>query len=209
MTRLGGARWLAAPAPEGDEAIVREVLAGASFRFGELVRRHRARLRRVTGAVLRDPHEAEDAVQQALLQAFSALDRWAGAAPFGAWVARIALNEALLRARRARRVARAAVVLLADEAAPETPEQQVASREAMERVEAALPGLTRDQREVLQLAGIDELPHADVAARLGVSAGAVKVRLHRARTALRGLVEDPRRCPFGRPRGACRGRPRP
>lgn len=196
MASPGAARPLEAGV--GDEEIVREVLAGARGRFGELVRRHRARLGRVTRVVLRDPQEAEDAVQQALLQAFASLDRWAGTAPFGTWIARIAMNEALLRARRSRRLARAALRLLAEEAAVGTPEQEVASREAVEQVEAALPRLARRHREVLQLAAMGELPHADVAARLGVTPGAVKVRLHRARSALRGLVE--------RPGGPARGR---
>jgi len=205
MASPGAVRPLEAGAAVGDEEIVREVLAGAHGRFAELVRRHRARLGRVARLVLRDPHEAEDAVQQALLQAFAGLDRWAGTAPFGTWIARIAMNEALLRARRSRRLARAALGLLADEAAAGTPEQEVASREAVEQVEAALPRLPRRDREVLQLAAVRELPHADVAARLGVTPGAVKVRLHRARAALRGLVERPDGPAWGRVEALARG----
>jgi RNA polymerase sigma-70 factor (ECF subfamily) len=193
MQGVGAVRWLGAQTALGDEEIVRQVLAGAHTRFGELVRRHRARLRRVTASVLRDPQEAEDAVQQALLKAYAGLDRWAGTAPFGTWLARIALNEALMRARRSRRLATAALRLLADEEAPGTPEQEVASREAMERVEAAIPRLAPNHQEVLRLAAVNELPHADVAELLGVTAGAVKVRLHRAREALRVLVEKPGR----------------
>lgn len=191
MAALGEARRLEVPATLVDEEIVREVLAGAHTRFGELVKRHRARLRRVTGAVLRDPQDAEDAVQQALLQAFASLDRWSGTASLGTWMARIALNEALLRVRRARRLARAAVGLLSDEAAAVTPEQEAASREVVEQIEAALPRLPRRHLEVLQLAAVNELSHADVAERLGATPGAVKVRLHRARAALRLLIEDP------------------
>jgi RNA polymerase sigma-70 factor (ECF subfamily) len=198
MAGPGVARSLEERADVGDEEIVREVLAGAHGRFGELVRRHRARLGRVARVVLRDPHEAEDVVQQAFLQAFASLDRWAGTAPFGTWIARIAMNEALLRARRSRRIARAAIGLLADEPAAGTPEQEAASREEVQHVEAALPRLARRDREVLQLAAVGELPHADVAARLGVTRGAVKVRLHRARAALRGLVEHPDGPAWGR-----------
>ena len=71
---------------------------------------------------------------------------------------------------------------------PGTPEQEAASREAMERVEAGFPRLSIHHREVIQLTTLHELSHAAVAERLGVSEGAVKVRLHRAREALRGLL---------------------
>jgi RNA polymerase sigma-70 factor (ECF subfamily) len=186
-----GVAWRLEPSEEpGDAEIVREVLGGAPERFDVLVRRHRARLRRVAGAVLRDPQETEDAVQQALLQAFAGLDRWAGTAPFATWLSRIAMNEALMRARRSRRLERAALRLVSEAAEAGTPEQEVAWREAMAQVEAALPRLPQRHLEVLRLAAVDELPHADVAAQLGVSPGAVKVRLHRAREALRGLMEE-------------------
>ncbi len=174
----------------GDEEIVRDVLRGLRTHFGELVRRHRARLRRVAGSVLRDPQDAEDVVQQTLLKAYAGLDRWAGTAPFGTWLARIALNEAMMRARRSRRLAAAAVRLLSEEEVAGTPEEEAAIREAMELVEAAMPRLKRNHREVLQLAAVYELPHAAVAERLGVTPGAVKVRLHRAREALRGLLQE-------------------
>jgi RNA polymerase sigma-70 factor (ECF subfamily) len=191
MGVIGAARNLE-PAPEpGDVEVVREVLAGDPDRFDVLVRRHLGRVRRAVRAVLRDRSEAEDAVQQAFLQAFSGLEGWTGSAPFSSWLARIATNEALMRARRSRRLERAALQLAHDADEPRgTPEQEAASREAMARVQAALPRLPPRHREILQLATLHGLSHADVAERLGVSHGAVKVRLHRAREALRGLLGE-------------------
>jgi RNA polymerase sigma-70 factor (ECF subfamily) len=178
-------------AEQRDEELVREAREGISSSFDVLVRRHRARLRRAVRAVLRDRSEVEDVVQQAFLQAFTGLDGFAGTAPFATWLTRIAMNEALMRARRSRRVERATLHLVSYAGAlPGTPEQEAASREAMEQVEAVFPRLSVHHREVLQLTTLHELSHAAVAARLGVSEGAVKVRLHRAREALRGLLVE-------------------
>lgn len=188
---IGAARRLGPEAERADEEIVREVRAGMPARFDVLVRRHGARLRRAVRGVLRDRSEVEDAVQQALLQAFAGLDGFAGTAPFSTWITRIAMNEALMRARRSRRMERAAIhLVLQADAFPGTPEQEVASREAMQQVEAAFPRLSSHHREVIQLTTVHELSHADVALRLGVTEGAVKVRLHRAREALRGLLDQ-------------------
>lgn len=204
---IGAAHRLEPAVEQADEELVRAARAGSSASFDILVRRHRARLRRAVRGVLRDPSEVEDAVQQAFLQAYTGLEGFAGTAPFSTWLTRIAMNEALMRSRRSRRVERAALHLVWAESFPGTPEQEAASREAMERVEAAFPRLSMHHREVLQLSTLHELSHAAVAERLGVSEGAVKVRLHRAREALRGLlVERERRTPSTPRLALARGR---
>jgi RNA polymerase sigma-70 factor (ECF subfamily) len=186
----GAARRLEPATERTDEELVREAREGISTSFDVLVRRHRARLRRAVLGVLRDRSEVEDVVQQTFLQAFTGLGGFAGTAPFTTWLTRIAMNEAFMRARRSRRVERASLHLVPyAEIVPGTPEQEAASREAMKRVEEVFPRLSVHHREVLQLTTL-ELSHAAVAERLGVTEGAVKVRLHRAREALRGLLVE-------------------
>jgi len=181
-----------------DEELVDEVRAGRRARFGLLVARHEARLRRAVGAVLRDRSEVDDAVQQAFSQALAGLDGFSGAAAFATWLRRIAVNEALLRSRRSRRAERALATLGADgEGVAGTPEQDAARREDLRRVGAALPCLAEAHRQVLHLV-IEGMSTAEIAERLGVSEGAAKVRVHRARAALRKAVDG------GPPRG---GRP--
>ncbi len=189
------------PAEPSDAELVREVLSGAQERFEVLVRRHRARLRSAVRAVVRHRAEADDVVQQAFLQAFASLRRWSGTAPFSVWLRRIAVNEALMRIRSSRRLERAAVHLAKIACTGrDSPEEEVATREEMARVGAAFPRLPARHREILQLATIHELPRADLARQLGVSEGAVKVRLHRARQALRGLLDEGERDgPAGNP----------
>jgi len=176
-----------------DEAVVGEVLAGCPSRFGLLVHRHERRLRYLTGHLLRDRDEVEDVVQQTFVRAFTALDRFAGTGPFSTWLTRIALNEARMRARRWRKVERSMVELFhSTEEVGDTPEQRAGRRETVERVQVALEDLPARHREVLHLVA-DGFSHAEIAERLGIQAGAVKVRVHRARAALRQQVGHVRR----------------
>ncbi len=188
------AAWRVEAAGEPDDVeLVREVLRGSSATFERLVHRHEARVRRVVRRVMRDRVEAEDVVQQTFLRAFASLEAWTASAPFAMWLTRIAINEALMRVRRSRRLTQVETQLARHADAPRhTPEQLAASREEVARVSAAIPRLPARHREILQLTTLHDLPRADVARRLGVTEGVVKVRLHRAREALRGLLREPR-----------------
>jgi RNA polymerase sigma-70 factor (ECF subfamily) len=175
-----------------DEELVQEVLSGRTSRFGLLVRRHERRLRGTVRGVLRDWNEVEDVVQQTFVQAFEALGGYSGAAAFATWLTRIAINEALLQLRRARRVRQAISSLAMGTASfSGTPEQEAGWREAVGRVQAALSGLSDGHREVLLLLA-DGLTRAEIAERLGIQKGAAKVRVHRARAALQSRVGSPR-----------------
>jgi RNA polymerase sigma-70 factor (ECF subfamily) len=179
---------VAAGAPS-DAEVVRRVLAGERALFEILMRRHNQRLYRTIRAILRDEAEVEDAMQQAYVSAYAHLAQFAGDASFSTWLTRIAVNEALGRLRR-----RAPLASL-DET-PETqvmsfdpsrddPELRVARREASELLEAAVDELPAGYRTVFMLREVEGLSTAETAAALGVSEDVVKVRLHRARGALR------------------------
>lgn len=174
-----------------DEQVVERVRAGETALFEVLMRRHNQRLFRVARAVLRDAAEAEDAVQQAYLSAYTHLDQFAGQARFSTWLTRITLNEAL--ARRGRRARLAEVNL---EEAPEetsvtmrrplsTPEEHASTRELTGLLEAAVDELPELYRVVFMMREVQELSTAETAACLDLSEEAVKVRLHRAKGMLR------------------------
>src|SRR3954466_14441245 len=87
-----------------DGELVAAVLAGERAAFGALIDRHRAGAVAIVRRMLRDPLEAEDVVQESLLQAFLRLDELRTPERFGAWLCGIAANLAKMRLRAAARV---------------------------------------------------------------------------------------------------------
>jgi RNA polymerase sigma-70 factor (ECF subfamily) len=174
--------------------VVRRVLAGDVASFEILMRRHNQRVYRAIRAVLRsDSAEVEDAMQQTYLQAYRALGGFQGASSVATWLTRIALNVALGIVRRQR----VAAVDLAREvsgmtgdARDEGPEANVARREAAELLERAVGRLRDEHRVVFVLREVEQLSTAETAEALDLTEENVKVRLHRARLALRELLAE-------------------
>jgi len=171
-----------------DEQVVARVLAGEKAWFEVLLRRHNQRLFRVARAIVKNDAEAEDVVQQAWLSAYSHLAQFESAARFSTWLTRIAVNEALGRLQRGAR--RGEVELEEMESmTSRTPEVEVAGREEARLLEAAVDELPEPYRLVFMLREVQELSVAETAESLNISEDNVKVRLHRARAALReGLI---------------------
>lgn len=179
-----------------DEQVVARVCRGERGLFEVIMRRHNQRLFRAARAVLRNDSEAEDAVQQAYLSAFTHLGQFAGEARFSTWLTRIALNEAFARRRQAARESPADI----DEqweprerpggsgGPPPTPEEQLSRREVSRLLETAIDELPANYRVVVMLREVQELSTAETAACLELSEEAVKVRLHRARARLRDTL---------------------
>lgn len=172
-----------------DEEIVRRVRSGEVALFEVLMRRHNPLVYRAVRGILRDEAEAEDAMQQAYLNAYASLDDFAGASAFSTWLVRIALNEALGRLRRGARLEVVAEVPENAEALmndpPSNPEDRAAAREAIHLLEAAVDRLPPAYRSVFMLREVQQLSTAETAESLGLSEENVKVRLHRARQALK------------------------
>jgi RNA polymerase sigma-70 factor (ECF subfamily) len=190
-----------APNPEADAALLARLRAGDEGAYEQLVREQTPALLRVTRRLLRSEDDARDAVQDAFVAAFRALPRFRGDARLGTWLYRIAINAALARIRA--RGANDEVSLddwlprfVADghSAEPFAPWPEDAGhgteqRELRERVRAGIDRLPDAYRTVILLRDIDELNTEEAATALGISPGAVKVRLHRARQALRTLLD--------------------
>jgi RNA polymerase sigma-70 factor (ECF subfamily) len=177
-----------------DAEVVRRVLAGETELFEILMRRHNQRVYRAIRGILRDDAEAEDAMQQAYLLAYSHLADFAGESAVATWLTRIAVNAALARLRRRGAEPRLGEVQDASEevmvAPADSPEDRAAARESVRRFEAAVERLHPAYRTVLLLREVEELSTAETAASLGISPEAVKVRLHRARLALRQALGE-------------------
>ncbi len=184
----------AAPASTlSDADVVARVRAGERALFEVLVRRHDRRVYRTVRAILRDEDEVEDAMQQAWVQAYLHLGAFQGNAAFSTWLVRIAANEALQRLRR--RGPLAPVPDRRDEedamgAVGEDPEERAAAREAIRLLERAVDALPPHHRLVFVLREVEGLSNGETAAALGIAEDAAKVRLHRARAALRRALQE-------------------
>ena len=177
-----------------DEEVVERVLAGEIELFEILMRRYNQRLYRVARAIVVDDGEAEDVMQDAYVRAYSHLDQFAGRSRFSTWLTRIAVYEALARARRSKRLVGIDHLSPTKEGSMSAndrgPEQQAIQRDLRNVLEAAVATLPESFRSVLMLRDIEGLSTAETAESLGISEALVKTRLHRAHAALRRGMED-------------------
>jgi RNA polymerase sigma-70 factor, ECF subfamily len=176
-----------------DEEVVVRVRAGDTQMFEILMRRYSQRLYRATRAILRNDADAEDAVQQAYLNAYRHLAQFEGRARFSTWLTRIAVYEALARRRRGRdKPVGSGDEEHADNVASTTPdpERQAYVGELGALLEAALAALPDGYRSVFMLREVDGLNTAQTAQQLRLSEGTVKTRLHRARDLLQRKLHD-------------------
>jgi RNA polymerase sigma-70 factor (ECF subfamily) len=186
----------------GDEAeLVRSLRRGDAAAYEFLVRSYAGRLLSVTRRLLGDEDEARDAVQEAFLSAFKSIEGFQGESRLSTWLHRIAVNHALMRLRSRRRRPEEKIedllpryqddghMLHPAEPWPELSDERLAREETRARVRDAIARLPEGYRTVLVLRDIEELDTAEVAAQLGMTTNAVKTRLHRARQALRELLD--------------------
>ena len=166
----------------GDARLVEDALGGDKDAFAALVIRHWATAVALAARVLGTPDLARDAAQEAAVAALVGLDRLRAPARFGAWFCGITLNVARRWARQLR-TERPAVI--GDRASHEPgPDERAELAELAATVRGAVAQLADGQRDAVLLFYLQGLTHREVAAELAISVGAVKARLHQARTAL-------------------------
>lgn len=149
----------------------------------------RDRLVREARAILRHREDAEEAVQEAMIRAWRNQESCRTPATPLPWLVQITRNEALrLAARRQRRQASE----LPEQAPERIPDSDSGVDRMLETIatEQALRVLRPEERTLIRLRYVEDLTQGEVAARLGVPEGTVKVRLHRARARLRGAAAD-------------------
>jgi RNA polymerase sigma factor (sigma-70 family) len=168
--------------PPSDAELVAAAAGGDKQSFAVLLARHRHMAHAVAARVLRDADLARDATQEAAVVALVSLDRLRQPDRFGSWLCGIALNVARRWARELEALSPVAELdAVAHQPGPEDVAEAVLSGE---RVRRAVASLAPGQREAVLLFYLRGLSHREVAAELGISVGAVKARLHQARTAL-------------------------
>ncbi len=160
--------------------------------FGRLVSRELASAYRTATALLRDPAEAEDATQEALVRAWQRWDALRDGERAGAWFGRILVNVCRDRLRARRPPA----VRWRDPSASIDPSVRLGERDALDE---AFARLTVEQRIVVALRYYLDLSTEEIAERMGIPRGTVKSRLHHALRALRAAYEAEERAIEVRP----------
>jgi RNA polymerase sigma-70 factor (ECF subfamily) len=149
-------------------------------RYAELVELHREELRVHCTRILRSPHDAEDALQEALLRAWRSLPQFEGRGSLRSWLYRIATNTSLDQMRR-----RGEPAIAGEPTDRVDMDDQIERRETVGRVVAAVGALTRGQQEVFVLRDVYGLSARETADVLDVTVASVNSSLQRARAGLR------------------------
>jgi RNA polymerase sigma-70 factor, ECF subfamily len=188
-------------ADEPDTELAARVAQGDQAAFEALMRRYNRALFRTARAILRDDAEAEDALQEAYLQAYRTIGGYRGDARLSTWLARVVANEALMRLRKQAR--RSAIVPLqpgvpveeinqiAEGSMDKTPENAARRAELRKLLEERIDALPGAYRAVFMLRGVEEYSVEETAAILQIPEATVRSRFFRARSLLReGLASE-------------------
>ena len=178
-----------------DMELVGQAKAGQLDAFDELVNRHERKIFRLTQHITGNREEAEDALQDSFLKAFSRLSQFQGDSQFYTWLVRIAVNESLMRLRKRKAHPTFSLdepIETDDDLMPrehgtweDNPEQMYAQQELREILDRAVQSLPPIFRTVFVLRDIEQLSTEETAETLELSIPAVKSRLLRARLQLR------------------------
>mgnify|MGYP003593556888 CR=1 FL=1 len=169
--------------------------SGDARAFGQVVRRHQARIHRLAVHMVRDRALAEDIAQEAFLRAYNALERFDGRSEPYTWIYRIAVNLSLnaIRSRKSSRVSGEDDDARLDAVQSERPDgrdpqSQTAGREQYLALCEGIDALSETLRTTLVLVCIDGVSHEDAATILGAPEGTIAWRVHEARRKLKEFM---------------------
>lgn len=184
-----------------DDSLVAALRRQDSSAYEAFIRRFGGRMHAAARRYFHDQQDCHDVVQDAFISVFQSIDRFAGNSKFGTWLHRIVINACLMKLRARSRRAEISIEQLLPQFDASGHDRQPARRwkscveEELRReenralVRQYIEMLPTDYREVLLLRDIEEFSTAETAVALKISPGSVKTRLHRARQALRTLLE--------------------
>lgn len=174
--------------PSDEVELVAAAKGGDLRAFEQLVRASQAEVYTLAFRLTGNEEDARDVAQEAYLRAFRSLKRFRGDARFSTWMHRITANCALTflaKRTKGRHEELSSDESVADERPESSPETMAEAEFMRDRLTDALSELPPRLRAVVVLRDVYDLPHEAIAAELGISQEAAKVRLHRARRKLR------------------------
>jgi RNA polymerase sigma-70 factor, ECF subfamily len=186
------------PGHEHEATLIVRIQRGERELFYELIRPYEKRVFVLAFMILRNEADAEDAAQEAFLKAFKHLAQFRAESRFSTWLIQVAINEARLRQRKSHLEVMRPIEDQENEDGTytprdfadwrEIPSEALERKEIREKLVAALGSLAQKYREVFFLRDVEHMSIEDTAVTLGISTGAVKTRLLRARLMLRDLL---------------------
>jgi RNA polymerase sigma-70 factor, ECF subfamily len=186
------------PAEVRERELIRRVQAGEKQVFYELVKPYERRIYSAAFAILRNEAEAEDAAQEAVLKALTHIRQFRADARFSTWLTQIAVNEALMKRRKAHSEIMEPIGEREEDDGTyrprdfadwrEIPSEVLERKEVRQKLASALSALAEKYRKVFVLRDIQHLSIEETAEALGISCASVKTRLLRARLMLRDLL---------------------
>jgi len=186
------------PAMLREQELLRRVQSGQKEYFYELIKPYQRRVYTAAFSVLRNEAEAEDAAQEAFLKALTHIRQFRAEARFSTWLLQIAVNEALMRRRRAHPELMEPIGEKQDEEGNytprdfadwrEIPSQTLERKEIRQKLAEAIASLAEKYRRVFVLRDVEHMSIRETAEALGISQASVKTRLLRARLMLRDLL---------------------
>lgn len=185
--------------PEFDAECIRRVQAGEKHVFHDLIRPCERPIYFLLLSLLGNEADAEDAAQETAIKVYRNLHRFRGDSQFRTWVLSIARNEGLGRLRKSANRREDSLDAATDEQTGdytpailtswrEIPAEALERRELGDILRKAIEGLPETYRNIILLRDIEEMDGRETALALGISEGAVKVRLHRARALLQRVL---------------------
>ncbi|GAX90681.1 RNA polymerase sigma factor [Effusibacillus lacus] len=181
-----------------DEEILARVISGETDAYKELVVRHQSLIYTLCLKMLGDREEAQDAAQEAFLQAYQSLKDFKGDAQFRSWLYKIASNKCLdIRRKKARRAGIASISPLQEELPAQslepTPEEQLLASERTRELHEMVDNLPEKYRDVVILYHYKRLSYREIAEILGIEVKSVETRMSRAKKMLRDMLrkEEP------------------
>jgi RNA polymerase sigma-70 factor (ECF subfamily) len=178
------------PSPLSDEQIVADVLAGHRECYGILYRRYATRVYQKCYSFARDPDTARDMAQEVLIKAFDQLHRFRGSSRFSTWLYAITYNYCVERYRKMSRWTFSDIEAGAELPDEESGEEEQSLQQDLRRMQSALALISEEERRLLQLKYFEQRSIHDLMGQFQVSESAMKMRLSRARTRVRSLMEE-------------------
>jgi RNA polymerase sigma-70 factor (ECF subfamily) len=173
-----------------ETAYLQQVVDGNVSRFGWFVDRYKDLAYSIAYRILGNEQDSEEAVQDAFLQAFRSAGSFRGEAKFSTWLCRIVVNQSLARVRKRKPQQRYEEIEVAEEHVGniESGYRRLLAKDQTRIIDHALEKLEPEDRLVLTLYYLDEQSVGEVAAITGIPGENIKMRLHRARKRLYGIM---------------------